>query len=319
MSDTRRNFLHSTAVVAAGLTGAATLTAQAPAGRGGRQQQPAAPPRPASEIQVPKMKFGSGEISRLICGANQFYGFSHFNSTLSTVMQDFYTPERVCELWRQCNEFGIDGMVFHTEGRGQADVQRFLAQGGKMHLIGQGLEEPSEMIKTFKPLAPLAVYHHGSSTDTLHHAGKIGDVKEWCKRVRDMGTLVGVGSHNPEVIALVEDQGWDVDFFACCVYYVTRSMDEWNKVFNGELVELQRDCYLQSDPPRMYKVMRATTKPCFAFKILAAGRAANVEQAFRTAYESIKPNDGVFVGMFPRFKDEVRENAERVHRLLVKS
>jgi hypothetical protein len=66
----------------------------------------------------------------------------------------------------------------------------------------------------------------------------------------------------------------------------------------------------------MYKVMRATSKPCFAFKILAAGRVNNVEQAFRTAYESIKPTDGVFVGLFPRTKDEVRENAERVHRLL---
>jgi hypothetical protein len=66
-------------------------------------------------------------------------------------------------------------------------------------------------------------------------------------------------------------------------------------------------------------VMRATKKPCFAFKILAAGRAANAEQAFRTAYESIKPNDGVFIGHFTRIKDEVKENAGRVQRLLRKS
>ena len=47
-----------------------------------------------------------------------------------------------------------------------------------------------------------------------------------------------------------------------------------------------------------------------------AGRVNNAEQAFRTAYESIKPTDGVFIGMFPRIKDEVRENAERVQRIL---
>jgi hypothetical protein len=75
-------------------------------------------------------------------------------------------------------------------------------------------------------------------------------------------------------------------------------------------------CYLQSDPARMYKVMRAIPKPCFAFKIMAAGHVTNAEQAFRTAYDSIKPIDGVFIGMFPRTRDEVRENAERVHRLL---
>jgi hypothetical protein len=68
----------------------------------------------------------------------------------------------------------------------------------------------------------------------------------------------------------------------------------------------------------MYKVMRQTTKPCFAFKILAAGRIDDpaVEEAFRTAYASIKPIDGVYVGMFPKRKDEVKENAEIVHRIL---
>jgi hypothetical protein len=71
----------------------------------------------------------------------------------------------------------------------------------------------------------------------------------------------------------------------------------------------------------MYRFMRQTGKPCFAFKIMAAGRIDNrgADQAFRTAFESIKPIDGVFVGMFPRVRDEVRENAERVHRILAGS
>jgi len=76
---------------------------------------------------------------------------------------------------------------------------------------------------------------------------------------------------------------------------------------------------VQSDPPRMYSVMRQTAKPCFAFKVLAAGRIqerGGVEQAFRTAFESIKPIDGIFVGIFPHAKDEIRENAEIVHRIL---
>jgi len=68
----------------------------------------------------------------------------------------------------------------------------------------------------------------------------------------------------------------------------------------------------------MYKVIRATKKPCFAFKIMAAGRINNPEPAFKQAFESIKPTDGVFIGLFPRAKDEVRENAERVQRLLRK-
>ena len=68
----------------------------------------------------------------------------------------------------------------------------------------------------------------------------------------------------------------------------------------------------------MYNVMRQTRKPCFAFKVLAAGRIQDggIEPAFRAAFSSIKPTDGILVGMFPRAKDEVRENAEIVHRIL---
>ena len=120
------------------------------------------------------------------------------------------------------------------------------------------------------------------------------------------------------MIAQVEEEGWDVDFYAGCVYNRTRTVEEWKKALNGEILEMPGEIYLQSDPPRMYKVMRQTRKPCFAFKILAAGRIPErgVDQAFRTAFESIKPTDAVYVGMFPRVKDEVKENAERVHRIL---
>jgi hypothetical protein len=81
---------------------------------------------------------------------------------------------------------------------------------------------------------------------------------------------------------------------------------------------MSREIYIQSDPPRMFNFMKQTKKPCFAFKIMAAGRidARGADQAFKKAYESIKPIDGVFIGMFPRTRDEVRENAERVHKLL---
>ena len=231
-------------------------------------------------------------------------------------MKEYYTQERVADVLHQCNRYGINALNYFPAPRAQADLECFQAQGGKMNLICQGLEDPAPMVKAIKPLA---VYFHGERTDRAFQEGRMDEVKEWCKKLRDMGTMVGVGTHKPEVIALVEEQNWDVDFYAGCVYNRSRTKEEWQTVLNGELVEMQGECYLQKDPARMYKVMRSTKKPCFAFKIMAAGRAANAEQAFRTAYESIKPIDGVFIGMFPRFKDEVKENAERVHRLLKKA
>src|SRR3954471_7478269 len=132
--DTRRNFLQSAASAAAGLTGAAALSAQNA-------------PQAAMEIQVPKMKFAGVEISRLIAGCNTFYGFAHFNQTLATVMREYYTPERVCDVLHQCNRFGINAFNYYPAGRASEDFERFVTEGGKMHLVAQGIGEPSEIVK----------------------------------------------------------------------------------------------------------------------------------------------------------------------------
>ncbi len=277
--------------------------------------QTAAPLVPASRLQVPKMRFGRAEISRLVVGCNPFYGFAHFNAILAAVMREYYTAERVCDVLHQCARFGINAYNYVDLGRAPADLDRFQAEGGAMHLIVQGIGDPAPFHAARKPLA---MYHHGGRTDRAYQDGKIAAVRDWCRQVRDLGCLVGVGTHKPEVIALAEEQGWDVDFYAGCVYNVTRTPDEWRTLLNGELPEMPGEIYVQSDPPRMYRVLRQTSKPCFAYKILAAGRIADrdADAAFQTAFANLKPTDGVFVGMFPRVKDEVRENAERVCRIL---
>jgi hypothetical protein len=313
MAQTRRTFLQSAALTLGAMGSPLVVTGQ---GQAGQRPEPGQPATPASQIRIPRVRFANADISRLIVGCNPFYGFSHFNTILSTMMREYYTAERVCDVLHQCSRFGVNTYNYVNLGRAPQDWARFLAEGGHMHLVVQGMDDPVPLVKNLKPLA---MYHHGGRTDRAFQDGKIATVREWCKQVRDLGVAVGVGTHKPEVIALVEEQGWDVDFYAGCVYNVTRSGDEWRRVLNGELLEMPGEIYLQSDPPRMYHVMRQTRKPCFAFKILAAGRIGDADQAFRTAFESIKPTDAVFVGVFPRIKDEVRENGERVHRILVKT
>jgi len=285
-----------------------------------QQNAPAQAQVQAPLVQVPKIKFGGVEISRMVLGVNPFYGYSHFNNNFSTTMREWYTQEKVVEVMHRANRHGINAFNYVHMERAPKDLERFQAEGGKMHLIIQvsaGVES-SMLVKTLKPLA---LHRQGEVVDVAYRTGKMNTIRDWCREARDLGVRVGVGTHKPEVIAQVESEGWDVDFYAGCVYNRTRTPEEWKKALNGEIMEMPNETYLQSDPPRMYSVMRQTKKPCFAFKILAAGRIPDrgIDQAFRTAFESIKPSDGIYVGMFPRVKDEVRENAERVHRLLTKS
>ena len=316
---TRRSFLQSTAAVAATLSGAASaleVHGVSVGGGGSSTEQPVPPP--AVAVQVPKMKFFNVEISRLVLGVNPFCGFSHYNNNYSGAMKEWYTPDRVCAVMHQCARFGINAFNYAPFDPFPQDWNRFVAEGGQMHLIMQVLSDNEGTVSLARNFKPLAMHRQGEVVDQAFQRGKMETVRDWCKRVRDLGIIVGVGTHKPEVIAQVEEEGWDVDFYAGCVYNRTRSRDEWKKVLNGEIIEMEREIYVQSDPPRMYNVMRQASKPCFAFKVLAAGRVddAGVEQAFRTAFSSIKPTDGVIVGMFPRGKDEVRQNAEIVHRIL---
>ena len=69
------------------------------------------------------------------------------------------------------------------------------------------------------------------------------------------------------------------------------------------------EVYLRSDPPRMFKAIQQTRRPCLAFKILAAGRRHDVEQAFRETFGAIKPTDAVIVGIYDRYSDQAGQNA----------
>jgi hypothetical protein len=144
--------------------------------------------------------------------------------------------------------------------------------------------------------------------DTIH---------DYLKRVRDASLMVGVSTHMPAVIDAVESKGWDVDFYMACVYERHRSAADLEKLL-GQVPIPVGEVYLSQDPPRMFKAIRQTRRPCLAFKILAAGRLSErkqwVEQAFRQTFESIKPNDAVIVGIYDRYSDQPGENAEYVRR-----
>jgi hypothetical protein len=310
MSNTRREFLQTGAALAMGVLGGVKPMEAMPV-------QSAVLPGPSKEVQVPTMKFGNAEISRLVLGVNPLYGFAHYNNNFSGAMREWYTQDKVCEVLHRANRFGINAFNYVNMGRAPADLARFQAEGGKMHLIIQVTAQDDEAALV-RNLKPLALQRRGEEVDLAFRNGTMKSEREWCKRARDLGVLVGVGTHKPEVIELVEEQGWDVDFYSGCVYNRTRTPEEWKQVLNGQLLEMPGEIYMQSDPERMYKVIRQTSKTCFAFKILAAGRIPDhgVADAFRKAYAGIKPHDGVYVGVFPRDKDEVKENAEIVHGIL---
>ena len=267
--------------------------------------------------KLPQIPFGEHSLSRLILGANPINGGSHLSRFVNRQMRRYFTPERVQSLLGQCEALGINAWQ-----SGPVNLEaylRFLESGGKMHYLS--LADPNregpDALQALAAAGTVGIAHHGEVTDVLWKEGQIDQVRDTCAAIRDTGTMVGISTHIPDVVDHVVSAGWDVDFFMCCVYERHRTREELRSLL-GDVPLSPREVYLEGDPPRMFRVMRQTDKPCLAFKILAAGRLSDreewVEQAFESTFRQIKANDAVIVGMYPEYEDQAAINAAYVRR-----
>ncbi len=308
--ESRREFLGrvSTTTVAVAAVSATT----------GRAEE-AKPAAESLENLLPTIRLGEYRITKLILGGNPIYGHSHFNRLYSQHLRDYHTPQRVIELLRACTKAGINTWQNSYTQRTVADVQRCREEGIGFHwlLLGKSnwVERPA-LIEEAAAHKPIGIAPHGSSCERLHREGRLKVLRDMLKRIRQTGVLVGMSAHNPEVIQIAEDEGWDVDYYMCCMYYHNRSDEEFKKLL-GELP--MGEVYLRSDRERALKVVRGTSKPCLVYKVLAAGRVdlstGGVREAFKVALRGMKKNDAMIVGMFQEFGDQVGTNAQLVREL----
>jgi hypothetical protein len=223
-------------------------------------------------------------------------------------------------LFKHCEQCGLNTCQNSYAERTLADMARYRAEGGTMHWLCLGKPDwdtNPERIDDAAKRGPIGIAPHGALNERLHRQKKYDVLTGLLKRIRDSGVLVGLSAHDPTLIELAEERGWDVDYYMCCLYYLTRPKDEYRKLLGGELP--LGEIYLPTDPPRMFRAMQATKKPCLVYKVLAAGRRigspSEVRKCFETAVASIKPTDALIVGMYQQFGDQVAENASIVREL----
>jgi hypothetical protein len=304
---TRRDFLHQ----AASATAIAALAKATPA---------AEEKNAVKAATLPTIKLGKHDVGRLIIGGNPMYGHSHFNKLLSAHQRDWHTPERVLALLKRAEEVGINTWQNSFRPRTVEDIDRWRASGTKMYWLSLGNPDwakSPEQIDEAAKRKPIGIAPHGRTAEDLHRANKLNILVDLLKRIRQTGALVGLSAHNPALIELCEEKGWDVDYYMCCLYYLSRPQDEYAKILGSDLPLGEK--YLPSDPPRMFKVIKSVKRPCLIYKILAAGRRidtpAEVRKCFETALTNCKPTDAVIVGMYNQFSDQVAENATMVREI----
>lgn len=275
---------------------------------------------------LPTVRWGQHELTRLLVGHNPIKGVSHQSAALNREMREYFAdPARGVDLLRRCQSLGINAcqMGFRTHETYIEDMLRaHYAHGGRLHWIATfyslpedreaGKAELARLLKMDPP--PIGIQQVGNTNDWLAKQGKLDLAKENLKRFRDAGVLVGLGSHNHEVIDHAESEGWDVDFYQCCFY---------RSVFSRDPEKAGREMYEEEARDAMTRTIRQVSKPCIAFKILAAGRHCgspqDIEAAFRHAYRNIKATDVVLVGIWQKHRDQASENVAIVRKTLTAS
>lgn len=302
---TRRQFIHR---AAAGLT-ALGIASEAPLG---------ASPQETPGL-LPTVPLGQHRVTRLILGGNPIYGHSHFNRLLDQHFRAYHTPERVVELVRAATRAGIGAWQNSYDPRTVDDVLRAREAGLDFRwlLLGKpDWDRDPEIIDRVAKHKPIGIAPHGALAERLHRAGKLPVLVDLLKRIRQCGVLVGLSAHDPRVLELSEEKGWDVDYYMASLYYLTRPREEMAKVLSERPLG---EIYLPSDRQRMFQVVAAAKKPCLVYKVLAAGRAdlspAGIRRAFEETLKAIKPGDAMIVGMFQELGDQVGMNAALVREL----
>ncbi|MBN1810139.1 MAG: hypothetical protein JW909_13820 [Planctomycetes bacterium] len=269
---------------------------------------------------LPTVNWCGHEITRLCVGHNPQKGTSHVGRELDAEMSEWYDPAKGkdLELLDLCERHGINTAQFGGELM-HSLLHRYKEQGGRLQWIatlydqdGEDFEEELKTILAVDP-KPIGIQYYAGAGDRNYFQGRWEESRDRVKRVRDTGLMTGVGSHLSQVIAKIEDEGWDVDFYQTC-FYTVYAKEQENRV------DRDNETFDDEDRDRMTAVIKGVSKPCLAFKVLGSSRKcgsiAEVEEAFRYAYSNIKETDVVLVGMWQKYGDQVGQNTSLVRKII---
>ena len=273
---------------------------------------PAASQPPAA---LPTIALGAHRISRLVVGSNPILGYSYMGPHTDRHMKEYFTLERTVEFLQRCEGAGITAHQFSGADQAALYIRQLRDRGSKLQFLC--LHAERENIRQAIDLTqPIAMIHHGGCHRSSFCRWQGGLVHDYIKAAHDCGVLAGMSAHNPDCIKRAADEGWEVDFFMGCFYYLTRPKEQ--KDAAPATLEIGYP-FFKDDPKAMTQVLRQVKQPCLGFKILGAGRLCSspdtVRAAFKFAFDNLKPSDGVVVGMFPWCFDEVSANAQFTREL----
>ena len=251
-------------------------------------------------MSLPVTRIGDLSVTRLVVGGNPISGFSHGGAKRDREMLDYFTTENAKALLRRCEAGGINTAFLRADKHVMRLIREYRNEGGKIQWVAQTAPEmdPFRCIDQAKAFGADAVYIHGGQIDQSFEKEDVESSKKQLDYVRKLGLPVGCASHVPANVRRIEEMRWAPDFYMICLYNIPG--------YRGKLSPTDDEKFVESDRAKALALFQGIKVPCFAYKILAAGRR-DVRQSFEEVFRAIKPIDGVNVGMYPPAKTRIVE------------
>jgi hypothetical protein len=276
---------------------------------------------------IQTVDFFGRKVTRLILGDNPFNGHSYIEEIHSgDEMIDYYTANNCVKALFEAEESGINTYMALAEPFVLRVIRQYKNDGGKMNIMFQTYPALDLEINLRMMLKcnPIGIYHQGGQADLYCEKEEIDTLRMRLKLIKDTGVPTGLGTHVPETVLRAEKEGWNADFYVTSLYNARRTQrGEESGFITGKTKSL---IFYPEDRYLMFNVIRQIEKPVIAFKIFAGGQIfigknseeiPNVAETYlREAYENIKPCDMVMLGVFQKYKNQIKENTDIARKVL---
>ena len=262
--------------------------------------------------QVSTGKIGDLGISRLICGGNLISGYAHSRDLIyvSSLVQSYFSDEKVLETLHLCEACGINTIVLRVDKNTLRIVEKFRKRGGRMQWIAQCKITDDDIrsdIDAAVDCGALGAYIHGGVADSFVAKGKTELLGKALDHIKQRQVLAGLAGHDIKVIMASEKLNLDPDFYLKTLnsgnYWTAGPRlpqdPNWTPdsltVVEPEYGKNDHDNIWSCTPQQTIEFMKQVKKPWIAYKILGAG-ALEPKDGFQYAFEN--GADFVCVGMF---------------------
>jgi len=274
----RREFLKNSIIMSAGATVGLSLEDKALLARTTRRPIVQVPEGSITGLRTGKI--GKYQISRLICGGNLISGFAHSRDLMyvSSLLNHYFTDEKVIETLQICEENGINTAVLRTDEDTIRILNRYWKEiGGKIQWIAQTYPRENDLTSNIKMAidnGAIGAFMQGGIGDDFFKNGRVDLLGKVVSFIKENGLIAGVGSHLLEVPVAIEKEGIEPDF-----YFKTLNAVDYNS----------------ATPQKTIEFMKKVNKPWIAFKVLGAG-VVNPREGFKHSFNN--GADFICVGMF---------------------